>query len=39
MSKRLQNAAEAVRLADGEAVVRHAQAAIAQIEVLERVFE
>jgi len=39
MSKRLESAADAVRLADGEAVVRHAQAAIAQIEVLERVFE
>jgi hypothetical protein len=39
MSKQLDAAAEAVRLGAGPAVVRHARAAIAQIEILERVFE
>ncbi len=39
MAKRLEAAALAVRAADGPRVTRHARAAIAQIEVLERVFE
>jgi hypothetical protein len=39
MTKRLESAAEAVRAGAGQDVIRHARAAIAQIEVLERVFE
>jgi hypothetical protein len=39
MGKRLDAAALAVKSADKVEVVRHARAAIAQIEVLERVFE
>jgi hypothetical protein len=39
MSKRLESAAAAVRAGAGQDVIRHTRAAIAQIEVLERVFE
>jgi hypothetical protein len=39
MSRRLEGAAQAVRAGAGEDVILHARAALAQIEVLERVFE
>jgi hypothetical protein len=39
MSRRLESAAQAVRAGAGDDVIRHARAAIAQIELLERVFE
>jgi hypothetical protein len=39
MGKSLEAAATAVRAGEGAAVIRHARVAIAQIEVLERVFE